>query len=350
MQRRAVAIYLVFFAVLGAGAYGLIQTTSAPSVAVDGPTQGDGDRVTFGDRTYDLSVEGGSGELSWTNESAVFEATIDNGSTVPVTDVTWADQTARMEATFADGDSVAFNGSEYDLSVNDTAGTITLTDPDDPADNTTVEAGDTFEYQGFEATVTDVSGDSATVVWGNDYLLETVSENVTDPTEATLTEQRNLTQLADLDPALYDEINVVNGTQVVTYRANDTNVPVSEYFDPAERHELSEGGTLDYRGNETTVEVTNESVVLTWSGTRSESISLSEGENVTIQGETYFAHFPDDSSVRILETDEHYSEYHESEQRVEDYEERRNGLWGIVDLSIVAVIILVATALLPVKG
>jgi hypothetical protein len=350
MQRRAVAIYLVFFAVLGAGAYGLIQTTSAPSVAVDGPTQGDGDRVTFGDRTYDLSVENGSGELSWTNESAVFEATIENGSTVPPADVVWEGQTARMEATFADGDSVAFNGSEYDLSVNDTAGTITLTDPDDPADNTTVEAGGTFEYQGFEATVTDVSGDSATVVWGNDYLLETVSENVTDPTAATLTEQRNLTQLAALDPALYDEINVVNGTRVVTYRANDTNVPVSDYFRPAERHELSEGGTLDYRGNETTVEVTNESVILTWSGTRTESISLSEGENVTIQGETYFAHFPDDSSVRILETSEHYGEYHESEQRVEDYRERRNGFWGIVNLSIVAVIILVATALLPVKG
>ena len=89
MQRRAVAIYLVFFAVLAAGAYGLIQTTSAPSVAVDGPTQKDGDRVTFGDRTYDLSVENGSGELSWTNESAVFEATIENGSTVPPADVVW---------------------------------------------------------------------------------------------------------------------------------------------------------------------------------------------------------------------------------------------------------------------
>ena len=350
MQRRAVAIYLVFFAVLGAGAYGLIQTTSAPSVAVDGPTQGDGDRVTFGDRTYDLSVDGGSGELSWTNESAVFEATIDNGSTVPPADVVWEGQTARQEETFEAGATVAFNGSEYDLSINATAGTITLTDPDDPADNTTVEAGGTFEYQGFEATVTDVSGDSATVIWGNEYLLETVSENVTDPTAATLTEQRNLVQLAALDPALYDGINVINGTQVVTYRANGTNVPVSEYFDPAERHELSEGGTLDYQGNETTVEVTNESVILTWSGTRTESISLSEGENVTIQGETYFAHFSNDSSVRILETSEHYGEYHESEQRVEDYEERRNGLWGVVDLSIVAVIILVATALLPVKG
>ena len=350
MQRRAVAIYLVFFAVLAAGAYGLIQTTSAPSVAVDGPTQKDGDRVTFGDRTYDLSVENGSGELSWTNESAVFEATIENGSTVPPTDVVWEGQTARQEETFEAGATVAYNDSEYDLSVNATAGTITLTNPDNPADNTTVEAGDTFEYRGFEATVTDVSEDGATVVWGNEYLLETVSENVTDPTAATLTEQRNLTQLAALDPALYDEINAVNGTRVVTYRANDTNAPVSDYFRPAERHELSEGGTLDYQGNETTVEVTNESVILTWSGTRTESISLSEGENVTIQDETYFAHFPDDSSVRILETSEHYGEYHESEQRVEDYRERRNGFWGIVNLSIVAVIILVATALLPVKG
>jgi len=46
MQRRAVAIYLVFFAILGAAAYGLILTTSGPSVSVDGPTYENGADVS----------------------------------------------------------------------------------------------------------------------------------------------------------------------------------------------------------------------------------------------------------------------------------------------------------------
>ena len=75
-----------------------------------------------------------------------------------------------------------------------------------------------------------------------------------------------------------------------------------------------------------------------------------EGENTTIQGTQYFAHFPDDSSVRILPTDERYSDYKASLDRAEDYDQRVIGFWGIVDLSIVAVIVLVATALLPVRG
>jgi hypothetical protein len=351
MQRRAVAIYLVFFAILGAAAYGLILTTSGPSVSVDGPTYENGADVTFGDRTYDLSVSGGSGELSWTNESAVFRTTLDNGSTVPPTAVTWEGQTARQEATFDAGSTVAYNGSQYEVSTNGSAETMTLTNPVNPADNTTVEAGSTFTYQGFDATVTAVSGDSATVVWGYPYLLLTETENVTNPTEATLVEQRDLEQAATIDPAIYDEINTVNGTQVVTYRANETNVPVMEYFDPVERYTFAEGDTLAYQGNETTVDAVNsESVVLTRPGTTVETIGLSEGENTTIQGTQYFAHYPDESSVRILPTGERYSDYKASVDRVEDYDERVIGFWGIVDLSIVAVIVLVATALLPVRG
>jgi hypothetical protein len=351
MQRRAVAIYLVFFAVLGAVAFGLIQTTSAPSVSVDGQTYEDGADVTFGDRTYDLSVSGGSGELAWENESAVFETTLDNGSTVPPTDVVWDGQTARREATFEAGSTVAYNGSDYELSVNTTAETMTLTHPDDPADNTTVEVGGSVTYQGFAATVTGVSDGSATVVWGNDYRLVTETENVTDPTEATFVEQRNLTQLAALDPALYDEINELDETPVVTYRANETNVPVSEYFDQPERHTITEDGTLTYQGTEMTVHrVDNESVVLRRSGTATETISLSEGENTTLAGQQYFAHFSGDSTVRILPTDERYDEYRASLNQVDEYNERVRGFWGIVDLSIAAVVVLVATALLPVRG
>jgi hypothetical protein len=345
-------MYVAFFLVVGAGAYGLIQTTSAPAVSMDGPTYAQGDAVTIGDRTYTVSSTGAeSGELTWVNESGVLTDTIDNGSEVPVTDVVWENQTARQEATFTDGETVVDGETEYAVSVNASAGALTLTNVDDESDNVTAGAGETFTFRGFEATVTDVSDDGATVVWGSPYLLVVQTENGTAPTEATFVEQRNVTQLAAADPALYDETVRQNGTLKVTYRANDTNVPVEEYFRDVERHTVAEGDALVYQSNETTVdEVANESVTLTRPGQTTTTVGLGEGENVTIGGEEYFAHFPDNESVQLFSTDDRYGEYHEQNLRIEDYHDRKVGLWGVVDLSVVAIILLLSAALLPVKG
>lgn len=356
MQRRAVAIYFAFFVVLGAGAYGLIQTTQAPTVSMDGPTYEEGDAVELGDRTYTVSSVSGdgedaTGELTWVNESGEISTSLDNGSEIPVTDVVWEDQAARMSETFGDGDTVAYNDSEYEVGVNASAGTLTLTNPENEADNTTLEVGDTVEYQGFEATVTGVSDGEATVVWGSDYLLLTETENVTDPTEATFHEQRNLTQLATADPALYDQVSTINGTQMVTFRENDSNVPVDEYFRDAETHTVSEGDTLQYQGNETTVDaVENESVVLTRSGETTTTLELAEGENVTVGDEQYFAHFPSNGSVQLHAASDSYGEYVSQNDRIEDYNETIVGLWGIVVLTVAALIVLLGTAFLPVKG
>lgn len=345
-------MYLAFFVIVGGAAFGLIQTTTAPEVSLDrGQTFGNGDSVTLGDRTYDVSVSDSGGELAWSNESAVVQTSLENGSTVPPSDVVWADQSARMEQTLQAGGNVSYNGTQYDVSVNASAGTVTLTNPDDPADNVTVEQGNTFAYRGFDATVTAVSGDGATVVWGFPYVVDVFAEGEADPTTAAFVEQRDLTQLAVQDPAIYGEINVVNGTRVVTYRANETNVPVEEYFDPAERHNVTEGETLAYQGNESTiVAVTNTSIELERPTTRTESISLSEGENVTVGGEQYFAHFTDDSTVMILDTGDRYADYRAEENRVASYDERVLGLWGVAELSVVAIIVLLATAFLPVRG
>lgn len=345
-------MYFAFFLVVGAAAYGLIQTTSAPTVSMEGPTHAAGDEVTLGDRTYTVSSTGAeSGELTWVNESGVLTESIDNGSEVPVTAVTWEDQVARHEATLSDGGTVNDSDAEYAVAVNDSAGTVTLTNVDDESDNVTVEQGGTFQFRGYQATVTDVSGDGATAVWGGPYLMTVDAENVTDPTEATFVEQRNLTALATADPALYDDPVRQNGTLKVTYRANDTNVPVEEYFRDVERHTIAEGDTLQYMGNETTVdEVANESVTLSRPGETTTTVGLSEGDNVTVGGEEYFAHFPDNESVQIFSTNDSYEAYNEETNRVDDYGDRILGLWGIAELSAIALIVLLGAALLPVKG
>ena len=352
MQRRAAAIYFVFFLVIGASAFGLIQATEEPTVTMEGDADTQGDTVELGDRTWTVSsADSGSGELSWTNESAVITTTIDNGSEVPVTDVRWDDQSARMEETFEDGSTVEYNGSEYKVSVNDSARTFTLAHANNASVNESYAVGDTVEYQGNEATVTRVDSGTATIVSGGPYMLVVRTENAADPTEATFVEQRDLEAMVQSDSALYDEIITQDGVRKVTYRANDTNVPIDEYFPPVERHTVAEGETLAYQGNETTIdEVTNTSVELTWSGEQTETISLSEGANFTVDDQQYFAHFQDNSSVLLMQTDERYDEYAAQEAEIESYNDRMVGLWGVAELSLLAGILLVITAFLPVRG
>ncbi|WP_436930143.1 hypothetical protein [Halosimplex halobium] len=353
MQRRAAAIYFVFFLVLGAGAYGLIQTTEAPTISLEGDTAySAGDEVTFGDRTWEVAqADTGSGELAWVNESAVVTTTIDNDTEVPVTDVRWDDQSARMEQVFEAGSTVQYNGSEYEVAVNESAGSFTLALASDASVNESYGVGDTVTYRGNEATVTSVTGEAATIVWGGPYLLVVQAEGVADPTEATFVEQRDIGAMVDEDPALYNETITQDGVRKVTFRANDTNVPVDEYFPPVERHTIAEGETLTYQGNETTVDaVTNTSVELTRPGQNTVTVGFSEGSNFTVADTQYFAHFPDNSSVYFFETAERYDDYAAEENTVESYNDRMNGLWGIAELSLVTAIILIAIAFLPVRG
>jgi len=353
MQRRAAAIYFVFFLVIGAGAYGLIQTAEEPTISLQGDTAySAGDTVTFGDRTWEVAeADTDSGELAWVNESAVISTTIDNGTEVPVTDVRWDGQSARMERVFEAGSTTQYNGSEYEVRVNESAGSFTLALASNTSMNQSYAVGDSLPVEGDEATVTSVTGDAATIVWGGPYLLDVEAENATDPTEATFIEQRDLEALVAADPALYDEIITQNGTRKVTYRANETNVALDEYFTPVERHTVAEGETLAYQGNETTVDdVTNTSVVLTRPGQNTVTVDFSEGGNFTVADTEYFAHFPDNSSVYFMETGERYGDYQAQENEITSYHDRIEGLWGIAELSLIAAILLLTIAYLPVRG
>ncbi|MEF8776672.1 MAG: hypothetical protein V5A43_09265 [Haloarculaceae archaeon] len=96
MQRRAAAVYFALFVLIGAGTLGFIQVgTSQPEVRLQAGELSSGDALTVEGVDYTVSdigfgeTEGeGEGEdivgtLSWTNESYVATATLDNGSTIP---------------------------------------------------------------------------------------------------------------------------------------------------------------------------------------------------------------------------------------------------------------------------
>jgi len=90
---------------------------------------------------------------------------------------------------------------------------------------------------------------------------------------------------------------------------------------------------------------------LTWTGESGEEmVELSEGGNVTLaNGETYFAHFPDETTVQVTNADQ-YGVYTAALADQDYFKERMNGFWGISILSGMAAVLMLGMAYLPVRG
>lgn len=115
---------------------------------------------------------------------------------------------------------------------------------------------------------------------------------------------------------------------------------------------LSEGDEIDYQGNQTTIaNVSQEGVLLEWSGERTEEITFANGEEFVLnssqtEGTEYVAHFPSEDRV-LLSSD--IEGYHDQVEEQEHFHERINGVWGVVIISSIATILLTGLAYLPRK-
>jgi hypothetical protein len=250
MQRRAAAIYVAFFLIVGAASYSLIATAEAPTIEFQDPAASLGTNDTFsvGDRQYTVTAltatkEGGghgsaarlvrSGTLAWTNESARYTATWDNNSTVTF------DDTERRVVIPNETDPGSFRLREE---INRTQ--ILSADP--AADNQTVTRN------------------------GEKYV-------------------------------------------VITENGTSQLVPAGEYFPEPESTAYEEGQTVDYRGNETTfANVSADSVTLEWTASQTNEIELADQSNVTLNGEQYLAYFPDNETVLLTQNYDAYREQTQS--------------------------------------
>jgi len=355
MQRRAAAAYFVLFMVISAGAYAYLGMAERPQVDLDGETYAVDDELTVDDRTYTVdSISNGSGSLTWSKADAEYSATLTNNSTVSWQDVSWERQQVESRA-LENGSTVAFDGSEHQVLTNVSADppTMRLVNTANRSMVSTVERGGTVtvtvEGQPIPgATLTGVSADEATLSWGSEYRV--LIPNVTDPTSADMVEQQNVTRLLVLDTEVENNLGTnPDGTQFVQYR-NGSTAPLSEYLPDPEVKTVEDDGTLSYQGNETTVNVTTAEIVLTWEGQKTFTRDLSEGSTVELNNETFLAHFPSGSSVKILEnTTENYEAYQADQDRISKYNERKAGLWAVVIISLLAGLILLSTAYLPVR-
>ena len=280
MQRRAAAIYVAFFIVLGAASYSVIATATAPTVEFDNPDHrlSQGDQFSVDEQQYTVSTisaetsgSGGgasvtrSGELSWTNDTARYTQTWEHDATV-----TYQDETYRV-----------------------------------------------------------------------------VVEDADDPTSFRLVEEINRTAILQEDSAVENETVTVNGTEYVVRQDGDgrTLTPASEYFPTPASTNYAEGDSLQFQGNATTVaDVTGEGATLAWTAPRTNTVSVGNEANVTVNGQRYFAYFPDNSTL-VLESD--YGVYQQQTNEIDTYHEHVNGLWGVSIVSFATAIMLLGMAYMP---
>lgn len=197
MQRRAVAVYVAIFLLLGTASYGLIATAETPGITIENPEYSlqesetiSIDGTSYTASTIDTEQEEGShgggshtvfvGELTstevqaqsdtWATDDVVelgerkWRVTVTDGSlrlverqdrkNILQTDPTVRNETQQIDEQryvvrpTEDGDPTLINATEY-------------FDPEERI----FAAGDTLEYRGADATVEEIGDDSGTVVW-----------------------------------------------------------------------------------------------------------------------------------------------------------------------------------------
>jgi hypothetical protein len=281
MQRRAAAIYAAFFVVVAATSYSLIATAQEPTVQFEGE-----EAMTEGDT---LSAGGTTytvSEVSATTEGG------DHGSPVRLVrsgELQWRNESARYTETWDNGSTVTFRGEERAV----------------------------------------------------------VVENASDPSRFELREVIDREGILAADPSADNQTVTRDGEEFVVVTEDGTSrlVPAAEYFPTPATTAFSEGETVDYRGNETTLEaVSSDGVTLAWTAPRTNTQSLSDRGNVTLGGETYLAVFPDNSSVVLTQN---FDSYRTQQSEIDRFTRYRNGLWGVSILGSVSAVLLVGLAYLP---
>lgn len=236
----------------------------------------------------------------------------------------------------------------------------------------TYSQNDTFTKGGQEYRVSQVSPDGGELTYTNESFQHTrevengsdisfrggtyqaIVPNESNASEFTLRQTFNVSERLRQDPNVENQtLEREDGTTYVRY-TNGTTQPLGEYLPEPDEQRLSVGDTFQYQGNRTNVSaISSGTVELTWTAPNEQTAELTEGGNVTLGDQQYFAHFEgsgDDARVVLAPTDAKYGEYNNQLQQQAYFQERMNGLWGVIVLSALAAIAIAALAYMPVKG
>ena len=337
MQRRAAAIYVVFFVVVAIAAYSLTTVAEKPSVSVEGESYSQGDPIPAGGTQWTVNVADGSGNVSSTNDSA------------------------RFTTSFSNNTSLAFQNGMYRPAPNGSSGgagtASTGTTSGAGTTGTSTSGPSTSATTGGEGTsaASSTPGTEFRVVIpnasaGNASGGNASGGNASAANVASFTLRQEFDTAARLraDPAVADTtLSGANDTEYVRYR-NGTTQTLDAYLPEPTTRNVSVGDRFPYQNNSSRVESINSSgVTLAWRASLTRSQELAAGENVTLGGTTYVAQFPQNDSVVLSQN---VSGYQAEQEALDHFNDRMLGLWGVVIISLFAAILVLAMAYLPVRG
>lgn len=281
MQRRAVALFTAFLLVAGALSLGLVATAESPHLDAEGEELQAGDSVPVSGQEYTVA----SVDVS----ESEGDGHGGGGDTTYEAVFEWTVQGAQYTESWANNSTVEFDNETW---------RVLAGDGDDPST----------------------------------FTLERVLDK-----EAILAEDPD----ADNETVMYDGEEHV----VIEENGSETLVPADEYFPEPETREYSENGSVDYAGNETTVEsVSTGSVELSWTAPRTMSTSAGMRGNVTLGDQTFFVDFLDENTILLSSDFEALAQHNEA---VDSYTRHTNGLWGVTLLSSATAVLLFGMAYLP---
>lgn len=336
MQRRAAAIYVVFFVVVAIAAYSLTTVAEEPSVSVEGESYAQGDSIAAGGTQWTVNIADGSGNVSSTNDSARFTTSFSNNSSL-------AFQNGMYRPAPNDSSEGAGTASTGTTSGAGTTGTSTT----GPSTSATTSGGTSASSStaGTEFRVVIPNESAGSASGGNASGGNASAANVSS---FTLHQEFDTAARLRADPAVADTtLSGANDTEYVRYR-NGTTQTLEAYLPEPTTRNVSVGDRFPYRNNSSRVESINTSgVTLAWRANLTRSQELAAGENVTLGGTTYVAQFPQNDSVVLSQN---VSGYQAEQEALEHFNDRMLGLWGVVIISLFAAILVLALAYLPVRG
>lgn len=235
----------------------------------------------------------------------------------------------------SEGDTFVVGGEEFLLSG------ITVTEGEDEGDEITaqIEREEIIEQSETWANESTVEIDE------REWQVRIVGD---DPESFTLVEVLDREAILAEDDSADNETVERDGEEfvVVTDEEGESRlVAADEYFPAPEERTYEVGEEFAYADNTVTVDsVTPDEVVIGWMGPQTTTIDVAQESTVTIGESEFIAHFPNESTL-TLSTD--IDAYEAQLAGIDRFDQKNDGLWRVLIISVLTSLILVAVAFMP---